>query len=430
MGSRVKVNMLQHLSEVSKRRKPSPIRALQPLMQVPGMISLGAGVPNPQLFPFKGLSVTLKDETRLELTSDEITKCFQYSETPGLPRLLEHLRELQTVEHKPKYAEWSIATSSGSQDSLWKAFEMLLNPGDSIFVDDPTYSGALAFLKPFNCNLIGLPTDQDGISADALQMGIENALKTGKSVPRVLYTVPTGGNPSGCSTSLERKEAIYELCCQHDIIILEDDPYFFLNFGPETAEVTQNNFTRPKLRSYFSMDVQGRVIRFDSFSKVLSSGMRIGTVTGPSAFVDKINLHTQATSLHTSGVSQMLALKLLDHMGVDGFRQHADQVALFYLKRRDVFMNCANKHLEGLATWNNPTAGMFVWLKLLGVEDTTELILKKALDAKILLVPGGAFSPEPTETPKSAHVRAAYSSATDEEIDTALSRLAIMLESP
>lgn len=173
------------------------------------------------------------------------------------------------------------------------------------------------------------------------------------------------------------------------------------------------------------MDTCGRVIRFDSLSKVLSSGIRIGFTTGPRQFIDKINLHQQSTTLHTCGVSQMMTQRLLEQWGEHGWNSHTDKVALFYMRRRDHFIKCAEKYLSGKAEWTTPTAGMFVWFKLLGVDDSSELVKNKAKDAKVLLVPGEAFCPLPGS--KSNCVRAAFSTASYADIDTALSRLGSLL---
>lgn len=253
--------------------------------------------------------------------------------------------------------------------------------------------------------------------------------------PKVLYTIPTGSNPSGGSQTLERKKKIYEIASrpQNNLLIIEDDPYYFLQF------------TSPRVPSYLSFDVEGRVLRFDSLSKVLSAGIRLGYVTGPQQLVERMNLHTQATNLHASGVSQVLALSLLKYwksnlpsskptflpsatategsmyssglnpstLTVPGFEVHSWQIAQFYLNQRNAFLACADKHLKGLAEWTVPSAGMFVWFKLLGITDSQQLIQSRAVAKKVLLVPGSPFLPNGEKTP---YVRASYSMATPEQM--------------
>lgn len=205
-----------------------------------------------------------------------------------------------------------------------------------------------------------------------------------------------------------------------------DDPYAFLLYGPKTAPARDADFVRPRVESFFSMDTENRVLRFDSLSKVLSSGLRIGWVTGPTPLIRQLELHQQATSLHNSGVSQALTAKLMTHWGAAGLDEQFRRVSLFYCRRRDAAMQAANTHLRGLAEWSAPSAGMFLWLKLLGVQDSMALIASKAVEAKVLLIPGQSCSPS---NAVSAHVRAAFSTATDAELDTAMQRLAALLKS-
>ena len=179
------------------------------------------------------------------------------------------------------------------------------------------------------------------------------------------------------------------------------------------------------------MDVDGRVLRFDSFSKLLSSGLRLGWATGPKPLIERLQLHTQASNLHSCGLSQGIVSALFDewalrHGGdaVRGFEARMEEVAAFYRARCDVFIAAAEKHLTGYAEWTVPSAGMFVWLRLLGVDDSHKLIAEHAVSAKVLLVPGTSFMPDASP---SCHVRAAFSTASHEEIDEALKRLAALL---
>lgn len=156
------VDVKDFLSAVALQRKPSPTRTLIPMMRIPGMLSLGTGVPNPSCFPITDLSFTLTSGETIKLTSAELSEALQYSATPGVPALLDELRTLQLRDHSPGYdaAEMSISVSTGSQDALAKAFGMLINPGDNVLVENPTYSGALSILRPLGANLVGVDVDQ------------------------------------------------------------------------------------------------------------------------------------------------------------------------------------------------------------------------------------------------------------------------------
>lgn len=412
---------VQHITDLSSFREPSPIRALQPFLSLPKMISLGGGMPNPVTFPIETMSFKLKTGETLEVSPSETQSALQYSSTKGLPSLHKHLTALQNTIHSPPN-DTDIIVTNGSQDALAKAFEMLLKPRSSLLVESPTYSGSLAFLDPLEINLVPVETDELGLIPSSLER-VLSEFDESKTIsvrkPKVIYTIPTGSNPSGGTLSLDRKKRLYELACMHDLIILEDDPYYYINFEEK----------RPP--SLLSMDVESRVIRFDSFSKLMSAGMRVGFATGSPELIERMELHHQATLLHASGISQMCVSKLFDHWeGVGGFLGHCDTVTEFYRGQRDSFMRSAERHLGGLVELKPPTAGMFAWMKLNGVDDSEALVMEKAVGQNVLMVPGVSFLPRSRNSARvpTPYVRCSYSTATEEDIDVALERLSKMLK--
>uniref|UniRef100_A0A7S1JB35 Aminotransferase class I/classII large domain-containing protein n=1 Tax=Eutreptiella gymnastica TaxID=73025 RepID=A0A7S1JB35_9EUGL len=354
------------------------------------------------------MDVELVNGNRLKIPATEMAKGLQYSPTPGLPPLLELLKARQQATHQPPYAEWDCIVSGGSQDLLSKVFDMLVNEGDSILLEEPTYSGALAAIAPLGCNLVGVPTDAHGIIPSELQTILDRG-----TTAKVLYTIPTGQNPSGCTTSADRRKEVYALASKHDLIILEDDPYYYLYLDADQPA------------SYLSMDTEGRVFRMESFSKVLSAGVRIGFATGPKRLIDQMGLDMQATCMHASGVSQSLILALLKEWGDDGWQAHVESVKNVYRRRRELFLSLCDKHLTGLAEWHAPSAGMFVWFRLIGIEDSSKLITEKAMNQKVLLVPGESFLTDPDGV--SGYVRAAYSLCTEDDMEEGVKRFAALL---
>ena len=366
------------LQPQSRRREQSPIRALMPFLGQPGMISLGGGLPNPKTFPFSKLTVDVPDledtgETQtLTLEGAVLDQALQYSSTTGLPPLVAWLSTLQEREHavtQGPNATHQVTVTTGSQDALARVFEMVLGTEDTLLLEDATYTGALSFLHPLGCHLKGVQTDDGGLVPEDLERTL-NSWPTGSGAPpkpRVLYTVPTGSNPTGISLSTERKRRIYEIASrpENDLLILEDDPYYFLRFDDESAEQDEE-----QPASFLSMDIDQRVVRFDSLSKILSAGLRIGFCTAPPAIAERLQLHMQATCLHTCGVSQAIAASLLNHWGHDKFVAHTRNVADFYKSQRDAFIASAERHLgqlgPGKVSWTVPDAGMFVWLDLSG----------------------------------------------------------------
>jgi len=391
------------------------------------MISLGGGLPNNNTFPFKSFTIELKDGSTLELKGTDLDEALQYSPTYGLPKLNKWLKDLQIRNHSLNSEtvgkDWNLLITTGSQEALSMAIEVLCDDGDFIISEQPTYSGTLSILRPLNLNIVGIDIDQYGMIPSKLEETLANWDHSKNKFPRVVYLIPSGQNPSGSTMNEERKTALYKICSKYNLIIFEDDPYYYLQFGDINAQTS----TKLDLgKSLISMDVDGRVLRFDSFSKILSSGLRLGFVTGPQQLVNTIQFHEQSSTLHASGLSQACAQALLYKWGFENWDNHIISIQNFYRQRRNTFISLIEKNLGGLVEYNIPTAGMFVWMNLLGITDTKALISEKAVEKKVLLVPGVAFSTDPN-TP-SSYVRASFSTATEEQMDEALKRLASLVK--
>eukprot|EP01064_Diplonema_japonicum_P003754 TRINITY_DN12444_c1_g4_i1.p1 TRINITY_DN12444_c1_g4~~TRINITY_DN12444_c1_g4_i1.p1 ORF type:complete len:437 (+),score=99.05 TRINITY_DN12444_c1_g4_i1:46-1311(+) len=413
-----KFDPLTYLSRRYSNRKPSTIRKIvSDNVGVPGMLSLAGGLPNPAVFPISGLSMTLQNGTTIDVPPSQVTEGLQYSASQGMPKLLSQLHHLQQRTHNPPH-EVELIVGTGSQSLLAQTFDMLLNPGDSLLVEAPTYPGSLAALQPIAPSFVPVQTDAEGIIPQSLRSILNGWDSSKGQKPRVLYTIPTGQNPSGATIPDDRRIEIYSIAQDHDVVIMEDDPYYYLYLGGKDGESS----VQPK--SFMSMDVDGRVLRFDSLSKVLSSGMRIGFMTARKEFISPIVKDIQGTVLHTSNIGQVMISSLLEQWGDDGWDAHVCTVKAFYAQRREKFIHYCEKHLTGLAEWVYPKAGMFVWFKFLHVADTLDLIMEKAKKEKILLVPGQSFF---TDGKPNNCVRASFSLVTDEQMDEALSRLAKLL---
>ncbi|OJT07370.1 Kynurenine/alpha-aminoadipate aminotransferase, mitochondrial [Trametes pubescens] len=401
------------LSESSKRRIEDPIRALLPLEDRPGLISLLAGKPNVDTFPITSMQFNLRDpvssaESTIVLTEGELAKGLQYSSSAGIPDLLDWLVGLQEYNHGRKRGEgWGLCFGTGSSDLIYKAVNALLDPGDVALIEAPIYAGVFPVFHGTGCEMIEVRTDEHGTDAQGLREMLEN-WPAGKPKPKVLYTVPYGCNPTGMTSTLERRLQVLELAREHNFLILE------------------GNAPRPP--SYFTLEQDqpevGRVVRFDSLSKVLSSGMRIGFISAPQCIIDAVILHTMTSNLQPPTLTQVIALRLLREWGYDGLRAHVERVAQFYHAKRDVFEGLMRKHLDGLAEWATPEAGMFFWFKLnLGDAaqgDSEAVIRTKALEKGVLALPGTVFHPGGRKT---AYVRASFSLLPEDQVEEALRRL-------
>lgn len=195
--------------------------------------------------------------------------------------------------------------------------------------------------------------------------------------PSVLYAIPTGQNPTGTTQSLERRKEIYKIAQRHDLIILEDDPYYFLQMDPYVSSSTEDgpalteiqssaDFLKKIIPSYLSLDVDGRVIRMDSFSKVISPGARLGWVTAPTQLIERYKYHTDVSTQSPAGLSQLAVFKLVDeHWGHAGYAEWLMHLRSEYTKRRDFIISACERYLpRKIVTWEPTEAGMFVRISL------------------------------------------------------------------
>ncbi|XP_006906381.1 kynurenine/alpha-aminoadipate aminotransferase, mitochondrial isoform X2 [Pteropus alecto] len=426
------MNYARFLTATSAARRPSALRMLSEerhelLIRAPkSVISLATGSPNPSMFPFKTAVITTEDGKTIQFDEQMMKRALQYSQTAGIPELLSWLKQLQVKLHNPptihypsSQGQMDICVTSGSQDGLNKVFEMTINRGDNVLLNEPIYSGTLNALLPLGCNIINVCSDEYGIIPNSLKEILskwkpEDSKNPKKNTPKFLYTIPNGNNPTGNSLTSDRKKEIYELARKYDFLIIEDDPYYFLQFN------------KPWAPTFLSMDVDGRVIRTDSFSKILSSGLRIGFVTGPKTLIERIVLHMQVATLHTSTFTQLLVAQLLYQWGEEGFLAHVDRVIDFYRNQKDALLVAAEKWLSGLAEWHVPTAGMFIWIKIKGIYDVKKLIKEKAIKKEILMVPGNDFYID--SSAPSPYFRASFSLASPEQMDVAFQRLAELIK--
>lgn len=405
-------------SENARHRLPSWIGALRKYIvnPPPDMLWLAGGLPNDSIFPFYEATVKLRGGQVIEVGPELMAKGLQYGGPTGYGPLLTHLSDLtQRLHSPPRWSSSKQVVTVGGQDGIAKAFVMLTDPGDYVIIPEPCYAGIFSELSALVPHYLPVEEDQEGLKPDALRSTLsrwkaETGGKEAGKMIKYMYINPSGSNPSGTTLSEARRREIYALACEYDFLILEDDPYYFLQFIDDFPP------------SFLSLDTEGRVLRFDSFSKTLSAGLRVGYLTGPTPLVDKINQHILATVLGSAGLSQVLIAELFNLWGLDGFLQHVKEVRQFYRGKRDAILQAAEKHLTGLCEWNVPQGGMFLWIKVLGVKDTEDMLLERSAARHVLLVPGRGFTTK-FDVP-CQYMRASYSTVTPEQMDKAFRILA------
>ncbi|KAH6911527.1 TdiD protein [Coprinopsis sp. MPI-PUGE-AT-0042] len=432
-------------SKVAASRKAAPIWDLLPSEAEPGMISMLAGKPNPATFPFRYIHLGVRPPgtspldnntprtDNLVIEGEDLDAALQYSTTDGMKELKNWLTTLvKTVHGRSEDEGWRVSLGPGSQDLLYKCLNAFLDPGDTLITEGPTYTGMIPIAEALGCQYATVEVDEDGIIASQFEKILENWDHSGpKPFPKLLYTIPYGGNPSGITASHARRAEVLRIARKYDILILEDDPYYFLYYGDA-----------PRPPSYFTLEKQiggevGRVIRLDSFSKVLAAGFRLGWVTGPNVLITAIERHNTVSVVQASSLSQIVVLQLLKEWKLEGFLVHAKATADFYKYRRDAFVTILNRHLADLAEWTVPQASMFFWINLKlppslecknmeydSEGDSAMFIRSKMMKKGVLALPGFTSY---VDGRRSTRVRVSFSLLSDDQMEEGIRRLAVAL---
>ncbi|KAF9933462.1 hypothetical protein BGZ67_004286 [Mortierella alpina] len=458
------------LSLEGAARKKSPLKGLLRFMGG-DMLSLGGGLPHPSTFPFYSLASEVKSmgpvvpvkgqQPSAELVTvphapqpdktESLTATLQYGLGTGIKSLREFCKEHVNQMHRPQYQDWDVILSAGNTDAFAKAVAMVCNRGDTVLVEEWTYPTALELLEPFGIGHCPVSMDGEGMSAVALKNVLDSWGSTpeqaNEAKPRVVYLIPTGQNPTGSTMSVQRRRDIMRVAQEHDLIIIEDDPYYYLQFN-----VGEEQSWMPTL---LSMDTDGRVIRLDTFSKTLAPGCRVGYMTMNAHFCTIVQYHNEVTIQQPSGFSQaILAEMLVSHWGQEGYKRYlTENVRKEYLLRSQHLQSSFKKNAHpALASYIEPSAGMFLWIKIhveahprYGTVSDATLMLElfnKCVANNVLFVPGWQFSckPKPTDVDISdlqnvwyddhaTYLRATYAYATFEQMDEAMVRFGQSLKS-
>lgn len=357
----------------TKSMKGSAIRELLKITQMPDVISFAGGMPAPEIFPVQEFK-----EACIRVLENHGPEALQYGTTDGyLP-----LRELiagRTNKTGIHVTAENIMITNGSQQALDLIGKIFINPGDRILVESPTYLGALQAWSTYDAQYVTVPSDDDGIQVDQLEL----ALRSG---PKFMYILPNFQNPTGVTIPLERRKKLVELADRYGVPIIEDDPYGQLRFEGE------------HLPSLVELDDQlhgnkecyhGNVIYLSTFSKILAPGIRLAWVIASPEIIQKLVMAKQGADLHTSTFNQIVAYEASQHEFLD---QHIKKIISVYRDRRDIMLEELEKHMPEGVSWTKPKGGLFLWIKLPEICDSQELFVK-AVEKKVAFVPGHSFFP-------------------------------------
>lgn len=378
----------------------SAIRELLKHSKMPGVISLGGGIPNPDLFDHEGLQIAAD-----AVLSRQFGEAFQYGLTEGYPLLREAIGEICTGRGIACQAD-DVVITSGSQQSLDILARALINPGDTVVVESPTYLAALQVFSLAQANLESVGTDGEGMKVDELE-----ALVSRKTI-KAVYIVPTFGNPGGVTLSESRRKQLVELSKRYDFVIIEDDPYSEINY---TSDVF-----RPLMAHAKAIGNEQNVVYTSTFSKILAPGTRVGWLVVPEWLKRAVVNLKQTTDLHTSTLSQLMTYEYLQTGRLSGQIQLIREA---YRQKYQTFADELEKELGDVLTFHKPKGGMFLWAKFNNGLNTTEW-LAKTLANGVVFVPGEFFY---CSNPDRSTLRMSFVTPTDEQLIEAVRRLKISL---
>ena len=346
--------------------KPSAIREILKIVAAnPSIISLSTGSPSSEAIPVEQIH-----EISEKIFRERGIESLQYSVTEGYFPLREVTKQrLREVFHINTDNDDVIITTGGQQ-GLYITPEVLINRGDTVIVESPSFVSGIIAMKANGANVVGIEMDDEGIRMDLL----EDAVRTQKNV-KLLYLIPTFQNPRGSTMSLQRRKDVYELCKKNNIIILEDNPYGELRFRGKDV---------PTIKS---MDTEGIVVYNGSYSKVLSAGMRIGFICAPKPIIQKLIIAKQGGDCHTNIFFQMVCDEFFRHYDVPA---HIEKIRGIYRDKCDFMLACLDKYVDKRITWTKPDGGLFLWCSLPEGYDSLDFA-NMAAGKGVAFVPGCSF---------------------------------------
>lgn len=350
-------------SRRTSRVKASAIREILKVTERPDILSFAGGLPAPEAFPVAELA-----RAHADVFANEGAAALQYSTTEGFSPLRAWIAERMRRRGIPASTEQVLITS-GSQQGIDLVARVLLDAGDAVIVESPSYLAALQVFEAHEASFVTVGSDEHGMRVDQLERAIK------RTRPKLVYVVPAFQNPKGTTLALERREQLARIAAEHGVAVLEDDPYGELRYsGTELPAIA-------------ALDRRAPVIHLSTFSKTLAPGLRIGWVVATEETIRALTVAKQACDLHTATLVQRAAARLLETFDYDG---HVSRVRALYRDRRDAMLAALGREFPSGTTWTRPEGGLFVWVGLPAGADTSRL-LPEALRERVAFVPGAPF---------------------------------------
>jgi 2-aminoadipate transaminase len=390
--------------------KSSAMREMMALTERPDVISLAGGLPDTSTF-----APELYAKLMAQVAAESTARALQYGPTEGLAATVRCIVEVMAAEGTLADPSEVIVTTGGQQviDLVCKA---LIDPGDVIIAEAPTYPGAVPTFSAYQAEVVQIEIDGDGMPIDELEDTLDRLQNEGRR-PKFIYTIPNFQNPGGVTMSLPRRRRLVEVARERELLVLEDNPYGLLRYEGE-ALPTLYSLDASNAGADASSDL---VIYLGTFSKILSPGLRLGWALAPRPVLEKLNLGKQGSDLCSSPMTQLFVSAYFAERAVTGqpaWVEYVERLRVLYKRRRDVMLEALEEHFGGRASWTRPEGGLFIWATLDGGVDTTDLL---ARSEGVAFVPGRAAYMDGRRG--SSSMRLNFAGVPDEDIREGIRRI-------
>ncbi len=367
----------------------------------PEVISLAGGLPDTSTFPPESFAAQMT-----KIAQESSAQALQYGPTEGFAETKECIRELMRAERMDPDAG-DIVVTTGGQQAIDLVAKTLVDPGDIVIAEAPTYPGAVPVFCSYEAQTLQIEVDEQGMRLDALEELLDR-LAAGGRRPKFVYTVPSFQNPAGVTMSPERRRRLVEIARERELLLVEDNPYGLLRYEGEPVE------------TLYSLDGGDYVIYLGTFSKILSPGIRLGWLCAPPPVVEKVVLGKQASDLCTSTLTQYF---VREYFAEGRWHEYIEDLCDVYRERRDAMLEALERHFPAGARWSRPEGGLFCWATLPSYIDTTDL-LAKALRDNVAFVPGAAAY---VDGRGGSSMRLNFSASPPEEIQEGIRRIGAVI---
>jgi kynurenine/2-aminoadipate aminotransferase len=404
------------------------------------VVTMHVGLPPDSTFALKSLAATASNGDRIEINdSSKMSIAQQYIFSGGYPGLVQWAKGIVDKYHKPQVPV-EVVVTAGSVHAVSNLISCLADRGDTLIVDEFTYAHVSeCIFLPRGLKLLPIRMDDGGMDPqnldEQLQQAAETARCNGTKPPRLMYIIPVAQNPTGVTLSVERKEKIYQVCQKHDIAIMEDDAYYWLQFYPKGEQYGTSSDV-PGLDvdpSFLSIDTDGRVIRIDTMAKLMGPGYRIGWVTCTPKLAQKLIMAIQGNCCGANSLSMVLLHEVIKTWGESSFEEFIKSTQRLYRSKAEAAVKACEQHLKGLAEFIVPKGGMFMWVRFLdGIKDFDEELEAQLVEHKVVGVPGRLFWSEVSKAKSGApcpYMRISFGSLLDDQIVEGIQRLGCALQS-